>query len=247
MKIRSTIIDDDPFIQTLLQDLIQQHFKDIEIVGLASNGKEGVQIVKSLQPDILFLDVEMEDMTGFDVLEQLGQIDFQTIFITSYSHYAIKAIRFNALDYLVKPIDIEELKAAIKRYKTHGYIAKNQQQIELALENRKTQKPEDKVLFLQSQEGELKIVLKDMVRIEGDRNYSYIYLKNNKKKLVSKNLGYFEEILSDKGFFRCHKSHLVNGRFVQTNKNKDVLILHDQTQIPISRRKKAELKVWLNS
>lgn len=114
-KIRSLIIDDDIFIKDLLSDMIRTHFPNVELIGSAGNGKEGIEKIKSLKPDMVFLDVEMSDMTGFEVLGQFDQPSFQTIFITSYNDYAVEALRMNALDYLVKPIDQEELKQAIKK------------------------------------------------------------------------------------------------------------------------------------
>jgi len=116
-KIKCLIIDDDPFIRDLLQDKLSQYLPEVEVLTTASSGLEGLQKIAHYQPDLVFLDVEMPDMTGFEMLFKLEDISFETIFITSYSHYAIKAIHFDALDYLVKPIDLGELKAAIKRYK----------------------------------------------------------------------------------------------------------------------------------
>jgi two-component system LytT family response regulator len=186
----------------------------------------------------------MADMTGFEMLAQLETINFQTIFITSYSHYAIKAIRFNALDYLVKPIDLGELKQAIKRYKSNIKENKRPDNIQQALTNLKTKNAADQTLILQTQEGELRLVLKDIVRIEGERNYSYIYLANNKKKLASKTLGDLEELLNDKGFFRSHKSHLINHTHIKSYPNSVTIILSDDTEIPIARRKKEAFKLW---
>lgn len=248
MKIKSLIIDDNPFIIDLLKDQLEQHHQDIEIIDTATNGKTGLEKIRIHQPDLIFLDVEMPDMTGFDLLNHCqDEIDFQTIFITSYSHYAIKAIRFNALDYLVKPIEETELKQAIKRYYANVDKRINQQRIQQALINLKTEKTEDQMLILQTQSGELKIALKQIIRIEGERNYSYIYLANNVKKLSSKTLGHFEEILSNKGFYRCHRSFLVNRVHVKDIENKSEFILTNDVRIPISRRKKTEAVSWYNA
>ena len=243
-KIKSLIIDDDPFIRDLLLDKLNQYLPEIDVVSTAGNGSDGLKKIKSFKPELIFLDVEMADMTGFEMLSQLEEINFQTIFITSYSHYAIKAIRFNALDYLVKPIDLGELKAAIKRYKNH--IKKNQpsNRIHQAIHNWKATSVSDQKLTLQTQEGELHFVLKNIIRIEADRNYSFIYLSNNKKKLSSKTLGDLEELLYDKGFFRSHKSHLINLEHIQSYPNSISVILSDGTTIPIARRKKEEFKNW---
>ena len=244
MKIKSLIIDDDPFMQQLLRDKLELCVPEVEVAAVASSGREGLQKIHLHDPSLLFLDVEMADMTGFEMLNQLEIISFQTIFITSYSHYAIKAIRFNALDYLVKPIDLGELKQAIRRYKIKVKKSRQLDNVQQALLNFKTKNMLDQKLTLQTQQGELRLALKDIVRIEGDRNYSYIVLVNNKKKLASKTLADFEELLSDKGFFRCHKSHIINGIHVQSYPNSFSLIASDQQEIPIARRKKVEFRAW---
>lgn len=244
MKIKSLIIDDNPFIIDLLTEQLRQRHPDVEVSASAQSGQEGLEKIRNLQPDLIFLDVELPDMSGFEMLAQLPDITFQTIFITSFSHYAIKAIRFNALDYLVKPIDEKELAQALKRFQsTHQSF--NRQQVQVALKNLKTEKTADQMLFLPTQEGGLNLVLKNIIRIEGERNYSYIFLKNNTKKLSSKTLGYFEELLSEKGFFRCHRSHLVNGEHVKMFQKDGMLLLRNQALIPVSRRNKQEVKSWV--
>ncbi|MCR9287950.1 MAG: LytTR family DNA-binding domain-containing protein [Bacteroidetes bacterium] len=246
-KIRSLIIDDDPFIKELLQDKLNQYFPEVEIVDTAGSGTEGLEKIASYQPELIFLDVEMADMTGFEMLSKIEDIFFQTIFITFYSHYAIKAIRFNALDYLVKPIDLGELRNAIKRYKFNSQQNKPIDKIQNALKNLKTEKAADQTLILQTQEGEMRMVLKNIIRIEGERNYSYIHLINNKKKLTTKTIGDMEELLSDKGFFRCHKSHIINFVHIQPDPKSFAVTLTDGIDIPIARRRKEAFKDWYDN
>ncbi len=243
-NIKSIIIDDDPFIQDLLLDKLSQYIPEVNVMAMASSGIEGLEKIKTYQPDLIFLDVEMADMTGFEMLAKLDGINFQTIFITSYSHYAIKAIRFNALDYLVKPIDLGELKAAIKRYKKNISKKAPPENIKHALINLSIKTDADKVLTLQTQEGEMRLSLKNIIRAEGERNYSYIYLTNGKKKLTTKTLGDLEELLNDKGFFRCHKSHLVNNDHIESLLSSSLLLLTGGTELPIARRKKEDFKTW---
>lgn len=243
-KIKSLIIDDDPFIRDLLKDKLDQYLPEVEVLSMASSGTEGLEKIKVFQPDLIFLDVEMADMTGFEMLAQLDGINFQTIFITSYSHYAIKAIRFNALDYLVKPIDLGELKAAITRYRSYMKKNNNPNKIKQALHNIQTINSSEKILNLQTHDGELRLMLRDIIRIEGERNYSFIFLANQKKKLTSKTLGDLEELLIDKGFFRCHKSHLINYSHIESYPNSISVVLSEGTSIPIARRKKEEFKTW---
>lgn len=244
MKLKSLIIDDNSFIIDLLTDQLQQFHKEVEIIGIAKSGREGLEKIKQTKPDLIFLDVEMEDMTGFDMLNLVGEITFKTIFITSHSHYAIKAIRFNALDYLLKPIDEKELGQAIRRHTLSPAIQSNRTKVQHALINLRTKNIEDQTLILQTQNGSLELVLKQIVKIESDRNYSYIHLSNQTKELSSKTLGYFEDILSDKGFYRCHRSILVNKLHIDSIQNKDTFLLKDSSTIQISRRKKNEAKNW---
>lgn len=244
MSIRSLIIDDDPFIQDLLQDKLRQHLPDVKVVGVGGSGTEGLDLIRQHQPELIFLDVELRDMTGFGMLNQLPHIPFQIIFVTSYSHYAIKAIRFNALDYILKPIDLEELIQAVDRYK-HKYSAERyNEHVQHALRNLRTPNPSEQSLVLHLQEGELRLSLKEIVRIEAERNYSFVYLDNGRKKLCAKTLGDFEDILSDKGFFRTHKSHLVNREHILRLDHKYQLRSSDGAEIPISRRKKDLFENW---
>ena len=245
--IKSLIIDDDPFIRDLLQDKLNQYIPEIEVLDFASSGSEGLDKIRIHQPDLIFLDVEMADMTGFEMLSRLEEIPFQIIFITSYSHYAIKAIRFNALDYLVKPIDLGELRTSIKRYKKKAAKADSSNNIQQALANINTQSTKDKKLILQTQEGTVQLPLKSIIRIEGERNYSYIHLINGKRKLTTKTLGDLEDLLNDKGFFRCHRSHLINSIHIKSYPNKFSIILQDDVEVPIARRKKEEFKLWFES
>ncbi len=245
MEIRTVIIDDDPFIQKLLMDKLEQFVEDIRVVGKAENGTDGLHVIQQLRPDLVFLDVEMDDMTGFELLKRLPQIDFSTIFITSYTHYAIKAIRFNALDYLVKPLDLEELKQAVQRFREKRDKQAHQgEDVQRALINMEEPQIAEQYLTLNTQEGELRMKLGNIVRIEGERNYSFIYLGSGSRKLVSKTLGELEELLDDKSFFRCHKSHLVNYHHISDCVNKKTIVLSNEEEIPVARRKQDEFRDW---
>ncbi len=243
MKLRSLLVDDNPLNIEMLYDLLLDLDKQVEVVGKARSGTEALNMIESVKPDLVFLDVEMPDMNGFEVLASLDTIDFKTIFVTAHSHYAIQAIRFNALDYIVKPINPKELYQAIRRYPLNGDVSVHQDQIKTALNNFREKDLLDQVLYLPTQEGGLKMVLRDIVRVEGDRNYSTFYLANGKTKISSKTLGHFEEILSDKGFFRCHRSFIVNHYHIEKIQ-KDCFLLKDENEIPISRRRKTKAKEW---
>ena len=164
---------------------------------------------------------------------------FKIIFITGFQHYAIKAIRFNALDYLLKPFDLEELKNAIQRFKKG-----TRDNIPVALRNLKIKNNADQTLMLKTQQGELHLQLKDIIYASGERNYSYIHLTNGKKELVSKTLSNLEELLEDKGFFRSHKSYLVNKMHIVAEPKSVEIKLSNHKVIPIARRKKEAFLDW---
>ena len=238
--IKALIVEDNAFMATVLNDLLTQHATDIAVLNIANTGKKALRLIASEKPDVVFLDIELPDMTGFELLQQLGDINFQTIFTTSHSHYAIKAFRFNALDYLIKPIQETELDEAVKQLlKSAG----NTIEVKHALSNLQSQSVEDQKLVLPTQNGTLRLPLKQITHIEGERNYSYIYLSNGSRELSSKNLAYFEDILIDKNFFRSHRSYLVNRYHINTLKN-DQFVLKNGIEIPISRRKIIEADTW---
>ncbi len=240
-KIRSIIVDDNPLNIEVLSDLLQEYGDQINLLGVARNGSEALQLIADKRPDLVFLDVEMPDMNGFEVLASLEEITFQTIFVTAHNHYAIQAIRFNALDYLLKPLDRGELRNAIKRYDVNS--RPQQDQIQNVLNNLNTVEPLDQVLYLPSQEGGIKMLLRDVVKIEGDRNYTTFYLSTQKTRISSKNLGHFEDLLVGSDFCRCHRSFIVNRRYIAKMQG-DRFLLTNDVEVPISRRRKAEVKEW---
>lgn len=238
--IKALIVEDNAFMATILHDLLKEHTTDIAVIDIADTGKKALKIIAAEKPHVVFLDIELPDMTGFELLQQLDDINFQTIFTTSHSHYAIRAFRFNALDYLIKPIKENELDEAIKRFlKSAG----NTIEVKHALSNLQSQSVDDQKLVLATQNGTLRLPLKQITHIEGERNYSYIYLSKGSRELSSKNLAYFEDILTDKNFFRCHRSYLVNRYHINVLKT-DYFVLKNGVEIPISRRKKGEADAW---
>lgn len=237
---KALIVEDNAFMAAVLQDLLQLHSKEISVLGVANSGKKALEMIVATKPNVVFLDIELPDMTGFELLNQLPEINFKTIFTTAHSHYAIKAFRFNALDYLVKPIKEEELKEALKRLENSS---NNIQEIKTALDNLKTNKVDEQKLILTTQQGTLRFSLKQITHIESERNYSFIHLIKGNKVLSSKNLAYFEDILEDKGFFRSHRSFLVNKLHINSLKE-DIFVLNNGVEIPISRRKKSEANEW---
>jgi len=238
--LKALIVEDNAFMATVLHDLLKEHASAISVVAIANTGVEALQFIASQKPNVVFLDIELPDMTGFELLQQLDDINFQTIFTTSHSHYAIKAFRFNALDYLAKPVQESELDEAIRRLRKS---ASNITEVKHALSNLELQAVENQKLVLSTQNGTLRLPLKQITYIEGERNYSYIYISNGSRELSSKNLAYFDDILMDKSFFRSHRSYLVNRYHIEALKNGH-FVLKNGIEIPISRRKKTEADEW---
>ena len=230
--LKALIVEDNAFMAAVLHDMLKQYTPKIDVIDIAKTGNEAISLIVSIQPNVVFLDIELPDMTGFELLQKLENINFKTVFTTSHSHYAIRAFRFNALDYLVKPINEIELDEAIKRLLKS---ANNGTEVKNALSNLEVQSVENQKLVLPQHNGTLRLPLKQITHIEGERNYSYIHLSNGNKELSSKNLAYFEEILLDKNFYRSHRSHLINQFHIKAIAEGH-FILKNGMEIPISRR-----------
>ena len=241
--LRALIVEDNAFMATVLHDMLQQYAGKIAVVDIAKTGNDALSLIATIQPNVVFLDIELPDMTGFELLQQITNINFKTVFTTSHSHYAIKAFRFNALDYLVKPINENELEETIKRlFKS----VDNSIEVKNALANLDMQSVENQQLVLPQQNGILRLPLKQITHIEGERNYSTIHLSNGSQALSSKNLAYFEDILVDKNFYRSHRSYIVNRYHIKALPEGH-FVLKNGIKIPISRRKEAEANSWFFS
>ncbi len=234
------VVDDEINNRQNLISLLSKYCPEITVLGEASTVQEAKHLVKTTSPEVVFLDIEMPGGNGFKLLE--GEVDFKVIFVTAYDAYALKAIKFSALDYLLKPIDKEELIQAVAK-------------LELEDSEKERSKLENLGSFLN--QGEQRIALnlqeevrlvavKDIIRIEADNNYSTIYL-SNEQVLVSKNLGYYYDLLKDSGFIRTHQSHLVNRSIIEKLVKKDggSLVLKNGDSVPVSRSQKENiLKVF---
>ena len=204
------------------------------------NVKDGVQLIKEIKPELVFLDVEMPNGTGFDLLTHFPEKDFDVVFITAFNHYAIKAIKFSAVDYILKPININEFIEAVNRVvhkRTTGTFIGNET-FEALLENIRTAHPTR--LVIPTSDGREYLNPKDIIRIEADRSYSWFFINDKRKILVSKHLKEFQDLLNDRNFFRPHNSHLINLDFVRKYVRQDggYIEMTDSSQVPISRNRK---------
>ncbi|MCE6987619.1 LytTR family DNA-binding domain-containing protein [Dyadobacter sp. CY323] len=248
--IKALIIDDEQKARNVLSHYLKNSVsQDIE-ARHADSVAEGLEVLKTFTPEIVFLDVEMPHQNGFDFLIARKNPSYDIVFTTAYNQYAIQAIRFSALDYLLKPVDPDELQAAIDRH-LEGIAQKNtltkQELYENLVQNIEKKEIKDFRLAVPSNQGVFFFNLDDVLRLEADKNYTSIHLVGKRPFLSSKTLKHFDEMLSEFNFIRTHKSHLVNPKHIkQVSHNNQYLLLSDGSRIEISRRKKEVVQQFLN-
>jgi len=218
--IQILIIDDSKNHRLRATELIGNHFPNITIVGEAEGVESGIANIEKLKPELILLDIQMADGDGFDLLKRIAIINFKVIFITAYEEYAMKAIKFSALDYLLKPVTVEDLKIAFDKAENQIFNDLKVQLSTLQLNLNST---------------------KNIIRCESASNYTMFFTKKSEKYVVSNSMKEYEDILEDHGFFRIHKSHIVNISYVNSFDKEGYVILKDKTSLPVSRRKKSEL------
>jgi two-component system LytT family response regulator len=248
MNIRSIIIDDEPNNIENLQAIINANCTEVEVIATAFDAATGIAAIKAHRPDLVFLDIQMPQASGFDVLKAFTNINFEVVFITAYDQYGIQAIKFSALDYLLKPINISEFKLAIIKAKEKITTKKKDHNIENLLEYIKAGQRESPKLALPTLNEIVYVKVSSIIRCEAANNYTTFYLDNGERILVCKTLKEFDELLRPYRFIRTHQSHLVNLQFVKSYLKEDggALLLNDLTRIPISRQNREMVKDILN-
>jgi two-component system, LytTR family, response regulator len=237
----AVIIDDENKGRLALRQKIKDYCPDVEIIAEAENGEEGIQVIEEHKPQLVFLDIEMPKLNGFDMLNNLKDKNFHLIFTTAYDHYAIKAIKYSAFDYLLKPIDIEELKLCIEKIKTSkASIIKDQ--VDLLQNNMKNTKLIFNKIAIPTLEGLCFYNIDELVTLEANSNYTNLFFIDGKKVLASKTLKDFEELLPNDTFFRPHHSHIINLKYMSKYIKGDggQIELANGMMIDVSRRKKDE-------
>ncbi len=251
--ITAILIDDDANLRNGLKGMLQLYAPEIDIIGEADSVKTGVLIIQALQPQIVFMDIQLGDGNGFDILEQLaqknGKVTTNVVFVTAYEEYAIKAFRFSALDFLLKPIDPEELLKVIGKIKKVVEKSDNYAHIDLLLENIRKKVDTFKRIALSTSDGIHLFDISDIIRCESEDNYTKFIIKNNKPILISKTLKEYEELLGEHGFERIHQSHLINLTYLKSYIKKDggYVVMSDNSNLPISQRKKDRLQELLRN
>jgi two-component system LytT family response regulator len=241
--IRTVVIDDEKKARETIIEMLGYYCKEVEVVGEAKDVLSATGVIKKSNPDLVLLDIKMPDGTGFDLLRKFDNIDFHIVFITAYEEYAINAFKFSALDYLLKPIDPDDLVNAIE--KVEKRIKKDELELKVGalLENIGQISGKEKKLVLKTTSNIHVVNLDEIIRCQSDKNYTHFHTVEGEKIIVSKTLKDFDELLRDYNFYRVHQSHLVNLSFIKRYEKTDggFLVMKDNSKVPVSFRKKEEL------
>lgn len=232
------IVDDEHNARENLKILLERHVPSVTVKGMAGSVKEALVEVERLKPDIVFLDIEMPNENGFAFLEKVPELNFDVVFVTAYDHYALKAFKFSAVDYLLKPVDIDELKSAVERITNKR--KSNSNNVKVLMENKGQPGIANKKIVLSLSDQFLFVELKDIIRLEAEDYYTWFYFCNRERVLISRNLGEYEDLLAEQDFFRVHKSHLINLNHIHKVLKADggIVVMSDSSQVPISKVKK---------
>jgi two-component system, LytTR family, response regulator len=240
--VKALLIDDEERATDALRLMIEKFIPEISQVAVCNDARNAAEMIHHFQPSLVFLDVRMPHLTGFDILNQVQAKQFKVIFTTAYNEFAVKAIRFSAFDYLLKPIDVEELIAAVKRFlQSSENYTQQQALLQNIMYNMQVPGQDELRLALPTREGVHFITANEIIRCEALGNYTKFYTLNNKQFIISKTLGEYEELLAPYGFIRTHKSHLVNRAFISFIDHEGFIILKDSTKVEVSRRRKEEV------
>lgn len=240
--IQALIIDDEEDARFMLRSLVERHFSDkIEVTGEADSVSDGIELINRHKPELVFLDIRMNRETGFDLLQAIDNKDFEVVFVTAYDEYAVNAFRFSAMGYLMKPVKISALREIIESYIKKSEEDRNdaRKRLKILIENYGDDRKISK-LVISNMEGFRVVDIEEIIRLEGDRNYTNFILRNGKRILATKTLGDYDTLLHEFGFFRIHQSTVVNLRHVTAFHRSDNLVeMVDGTQSSVSRLRKA--------
>ncbi|AUP78661.1 LytR/AlgR family response regulator transcription factor [Flavivirga eckloniae] len=241
MVIKSIIIDDEVHNLENLNGLLKENCPDVEVLAMESSVEAGIEAIKKLQPDLVFLDIEMPTKNGFDLLESIGEVNFEVIFVTAYSKYFLQAIKSCALDYIMKPVSIKELKDAVSRVARVVSDKKENQKLKVLVENLSSINQPKKIALPTAEELYF-VLIDDIVRCKGENNYTMFYLTNGDSILVSRTLKEWDDMLSSHQFIRTHQSHLINSIHVKSFVKKDggYILMNDGSIVNVSKHKKEQ-------
>ncbi|MFA7289777.1 MAG: LytTR family DNA-binding domain-containing protein [Melioribacteraceae bacterium] len=247
--INTIIIDDEKNCREAVSIILENNFKSINIIGEANSVKSGIELIIKEKPELLFLDIDLVDGTGFDILKAIDYKRIKVIFITAFNEYAIKAFKFSAFDYLLKPLKasdlIETVNRVIEESLDNGYSNK----FEAMLSNISSKHPELKKIVLKTSDKIHVVNITDIIHCKSDNTYTTFFLITGKKIIVSKPIKIFDEMLSENGFMRVHQSHLINLNYIQHLNKHDggILVMSDNSEIPVSNQQKQALIKYFES
>ncbi|CAA9274295.1 MAG: hypothetical protein AVDCRST_MAG95-2933 [uncultured Adhaeribacter sp.] len=238
--LKIVIVDDEFKSRELVKVLLQSCCPDIDIVGLAGNVKDSIALIKNTSPDLVLLDVELGVETSFNLLQQLPAISFDIIFTTAHSHYALQAIKFSAIDYLLKPIDPQELKQAVEKVRARQEQVYFSKKVNVLLQNLQATTSIQQKVALPTSDGYIFVPIDEIIYCEADGAYTTIFTQDGSKRLVSKNIKEYEAMLESNHFFRVHNSYLINlNRITKYVKGEGgYVVMSNQTSIDVSKRRK---------
>ncbi|MZQ49671.1 MAG: response regulator [Bacteroidales bacterium] len=236
------IVDDEATVRNTIRSLLNEHFPGINILAAAGNIEEGYEVIRQNKPDLVFLDIELPDGTGFDLLKKFSPVTFKVIFVTGHQEYALDAIKVSALDYVLKPIDTDELCRAVKKAMEIINQADQQLKLQALSENLQSRKVLKRIILHTSDHLQL-VSVSEIIRAEADSNYTSFSISGGKRILVARTIKEFESLLSGSGMIRVHQSHLVNLDFIDRFVKKDggYLILKDGSKVPVSPNLKKQV------
>ena len=239
--IKAIIIDDEQNCVEMLEWLLKTYCPIVTVVAMCNSGEQGIEAIMKHRPDVVFLDIEMPRMNGFDMLEKFEHLFFEVVFTTAYNKFAIKAFRYSALNYLLKPVDPDDLQTTIKRLEEKK-SALEKEQLRLLLENMKNLNPTAQRIALSTGDGLIFVNTADIMYCQAESNYTNVVMSNRNKVLIAKTLKDIDETLSGKDFFRVHNSYLINMNQIKKFVRGDggYILMNDDTQITIARSKKEE-------
>ncbi|WP_337043216.1 LytR/AlgR family response regulator transcription factor [Emticicia sp. 17c] len=245
---KAIIIDDEQKSRNLLKELLNRYCPDVEVLDSAANAQQGIELIRKNTPDVVFLDIYMPDIDGFQLLDLLGDINFDIIFVTAYNEFAVKAYKYTAFDYLLKPVIPDDLQKTIERLKLKHEKSKLNEQLSLLLKIWKTPKELPNKLIINSLDGITLLNISEIICLEADGPYTTIFTANDGKIVSSKNLREYEDVLTEHHFFRTHHSFMVNLNHVKKFiKADNLLVLTNGQTVDVSKRKKEEFLEMLKN
>lgn len=247
IQINAVLIDDEPGNNENLANLLEKHCPQVFVMATATRVPQAIRLVEDLKPDLLFLDIQMGRENGFDLLKSVKRRDYEVIFITAHDQYGILAVKFSALDYLLKPVDIDELVAAVQKSEERITHRQSSSQLDALMDYLKQKDPKKSKIALPQQKEIRFVPVTDIVRCEASNTYTMVYLQNGEKILVSRLLKEYDRLLEPCGFIRTHQTHLVNPDYVKSWHKEDggSLLMKDNHKIPISRPRREKVRLLL--